>query len=179
MNRDGELNNLIDGFCQQLDKRCDARPEIIRNPSRLYKRVLAQICHMSLIYLCLVAVQIASFVYHHKMSLWLVANAIPFGMLLGMVLYGFNQMVNRLRALIYNRMGKVLAGFLLFFFCLISYILIFTVVVSYPVGWIIEHFSAQTGTARGFELYSINFIILFSIMSWLDWLRRTVCLENK
>ena len=162
------------GFCQQTDKRRrSTQSRIIRRARGHNARMPAEMFRMGSIYLGLVALQIAFFIHYQGMSWWLVLAAFPFGALLGFGLFSFHWKIKGLRRLLYSRMGKVLSGFLLFFIYLLGYILIFSVAVSLPVGWFFEYFSGRIGVSVDFELYSINFIMLVSLLSWLDWLRRT------
>lgn len=97
-------------------------------------------------------------------------GTIPFGMISGLALYGFDQSVNRLDRFLSGYIRKFLAGFVLFFAYLIGYILIFSLVNSYPLEWLIENVSGSKELAEQYGMYSINFIIFFSIISWFDWL---------
>ena len=176
-NKDEALNSLIGCFVRPVVKPSRGQARIKKN-KRQNDRVLPEMYRMGFVYLCLVTVQTSSFIYLHGLNYWLIVTAIPLGIVFGIVLYALHQYVIQIRNFFYAKAGKVLAGFVLFFIYLLSYILIFSVVVSYPVGWLFELISEQSGVSRDFELYSINFIIIFSIMSWLDWLRTKVLLRK-
>jgi len=167
------------GVWGQTARRNGAQARIIRKPKKFRTRISPKVQHMVLIYFALVALQVAFFIYYYQVSWWLILTAIPFGVLLGFGLSGFNRLANKLSEVLHKSMGKALAGFLLFFTYLIGYILIFSMLVSWPLGWLLEYFSGSPGIARDFALYSINFIMLFSILSWLLGLQRNALPRNR
>ena len=96
--------------------------------------------------------------------------AVPLGFVLGLVFDLFNRGVSLARAWMLCRLRPLLVGFLLFFVYLIGYIVVFTLVVSFPLEWSIEVWSGSLPLAQEYVLHSVNFIIPLAVLSWLRWL---------
>lgn len=134
---------------------------------------------LAVFYLFLVTFHTGYFVYRFGGGLWAVFVSLPAGFVLGMALHFFWQGVSRLRQRLLRMMRPLLAGFLLFFLFLVGYILTFSVVVSLPVEWCIGVQTGSVQLARRYVLYSMNFIMVMAVLSWLRWLFSLGGLRNQ
>jgi hypothetical protein len=71
--------------------------------------------------------------------------------------------------------GKLLTAFLLFFAHTIGYLALSSIIVSYPLGYVIDKFSNMSGMAGQYSLFSVNFFIILAILSWLRNMRTEPC----
>ena len=126
---------------------------------------------MGIFYCVLVAVQTAFFVYFKELNFKLVAYSLVLGMLLGISLRIFEWSISLLKGLTTYFMGRLLAGFVLFFVYLIGYILLFSFVVANPLGTVIQQTTGSVELSRDYGLYSVNSIIVLAVLSWINWLR--------
>ncbi len=126
---------------------------------------------LSFFYCLLVAVQTLLFVYFKELPYKIVAYSLLPGLLLGLSIRFFEWSVSLLKGLTTYFMGRLLAGFVLFFVYLIVYILLFSFIVASPLGAIIEQTSGSVAISRDYGLYSVNSIIVLAVLSWINWLR--------
>jgi hypothetical protein len=126
---------------------------------------------MGIFYCVLVAVQTVFFVYFKELDYKLVAYSLVPGVLLGISLRIFEWSVSLFKGLTTYFMGRLLAGFVLFFVYLIGYILLFSFVVANPLGAVIQQMSGSVELSRDYGLYSVNSIIVLAILSWINWVR--------
>lgn len=126
---------------------------------------------MGIFYCLLVATQTVFFVYFKELDYKLVAYSLIPGMLLGISLRIFEWVVSLLKGLATYFMGRLLAGFVLFFVYLIGYILLFSFVVANPLGTFIQQTTGSVELSRDYGLYSVNSIIVLAVLSWINWLR--------
>lgn len=119
----------------------------------------------------LVAGQAFFFSRKHHIDPWLVFVAIPPGFGLGLLRHVLAGPERLLHAWVSRHLDRVLAGFGLFFFHLVFYILLFSVVVSYPMGLLIGTFWGSMDLARDYMVYSVNLVFILAAGSWLRWLR--------
>lgn len=126
---------------------------------------------MGVFYCVLVAVQTLLFVYFKELNYKLVAYSLILGALLGICLRIFEWSVSLLKGLTTYFMGRLLAGFVLFFVYLIGYMLLFSFVVANPLGTVIQQTFGSVELSRDYGLYSVNSIIVLAVLSWMNWLR--------
>jgi hypothetical protein len=119
----------------------------------------------------LVAGQAFLFSRKHHIEPWLVFVAIPPGLALGLLRHVLAGPEGLLHAWVSRHLDLVLAGFGLFFFHLVFYILLFSVVVSYPMGLMIGTFWGSMDLARDYMVYSVNLVFILAAGSWLRWWR--------
>lgn len=129
---------------------------------------------LAFLYLILVTLHTGYFVHRHGGDLWVVGVSAPLGFLLGMLLHYFGLGVSLVRARVVAVMSPLLTGFLLFFLFLIGYILVFSVVVSFPVEWCIHFRTDSPQLAQQYVLFSMDMVVALAILSWLRWLLRVV-----
>ncbi len=75
----------------------------------------------------------------------------------------------------FPQMGKLLTAFLLFFAHTIGYLALSSILVSYPLGYVMENFWDLPGMAGQYSLFSVNFFIILAIVSWLRNMRAEPC----
>ena len=74
------------------------------------------------------------FVAINHATFWLVPAALPSALLLGLLLHFLLALADRLWDWSVNRSGLLNAAFLLFFLCLPSFVVLFYLVLAYPLG---------------------------------------------
>jgi hypothetical protein len=119
----------------------------------------------------LVAGQGVFFSRHHPTGLWLPLVSVLPGVCLGLLWHLFAGPEKALHAWLSRRLARVLAGFGLFFFHLVFYLLLFSLTVSYPLGWLIGMFSGSMDLAREYMVYSVSPVFLLAAGSWFRWWR--------
>ena len=109
------------------------------------------------------------------MNFSMVIWAIPPGGVLGLVLLVMERLLGRLKEYMFFGMGKLLTAFLLFFIHTIVYLALSSIIVSYPLGYVMEKFWGMSGMAGEYSLFSVNFFIVLAILSWLRNVRTPPC----
>jgi len=56
---------------------------------------------------------------------------------------------------------------LLFFVHIIGYLALSSIIVSYPLGYVMEKSWSMSGMAGEYSLFSVNFFIVLALLSWL------------
>jgi hypothetical protein len=125
---------------------------------------------MVLAYLFITAAITLLFSYFHEVDFSLVLWTLLPGALLGYVLLVAERTLGRLKESMFLHVGKFLTAFLLFFAHTIGYL-----IVSYPLGYVIDKFSNMSGMAGQYSLFSVNFFIILAILSWLRNMRTEPC----
>jgi len=115
------------------------------------------------------------FLYLHAVDRSLVLWTMPPGALLGYVLLVMERLLSRLKEYMFPGMGKLLTAFLLFFVHIISYLALSSLIVGYPIGYVMEKLWNMPGMAREYSLFSVNFFIVLAILSWLRNVRTPPC----
>jgi len=107
------------------------------------------------------------FSYLHETKYFFIFWTLLSGALLGFVLLIFERSLVELKTRLFTQMGKLLTAFLLFFIHTIGYLALSSIVVSYPVGYLMEETMGMTGMAGEYSLFSVNFFIVLGLLSWL------------
>ncbi|MBW2467590.1 MAG: hypothetical protein JRF02_09850 [Deltaproteobacteria bacterium] len=107
------------------------------------------------------------FSYFYRAEYSLVYWTLLPGAFLGLVLLVLERFLGKLKSYLFPQFGKLLTAFLLFFIHLIGYLALSSIVVNYPVGFIIEKTSGLAGVASEYSLFSGNFFIVIGLLSWL------------
>jgi hypothetical protein len=81
----------------------------------------------------------------------------------------------RLKEYMFHPMGKLLTAFLLFFAHIIGYLALSSLLVSYPLGFVMEKVWELPGMAGRYSLFSVNIFIVLAILSWLRNMRALPC----
>jgi len=115
------------------------------------------------------------FSYFHEAEFLLVLWTLLPGALLGYVLLVVERALGRLKEYMFPQMGNLLTAFLLFFAHIIAYLAFSSIIVSYPLGYILEEVWGMAGMARQYSLFSANFFIILAILSWLRNMRAEPC----
>lgn len=89
------------------------------------------------------------------------------GAILGVVLLVTERLLTQIKSYLHPRMGKLLTAFLLFFVHIICYLALSSIIVSYPIGYIMEKIGGLPGMASRYSLFSGNFFIVIALFSWL------------
>jgi len=121
---------------------------------------------MTTIYILITSVISLLFVYlHHTESFFIFWALLP-GAFLGFVLLVLERTLVQLKNYMFPQMGKLLTAFLLFFIHTIGYLAISSIVVSYPIGYLMAKTEGMTGMAGEYSLFSVNFFIVLALFSW-------------
>ncbi len=135
----------------------------------LFKQTLAPLI---LFYASLVFLLAAYFVFSRQLAppvaLFMLLAALVLGPLFGLMVVALDRLQQSAAALLRRVLPGVTAGFLLFFGYVIAYILLFTGLVAYPQGRIIDAGVVNLTSELDFKLYSMNFVLFFAVWSWLD-----------
>ena len=107
------------------------------------------------------------FSYLHETEYLLIFWTLLPGALLGFVLLILERLLGQLKTHIFPQMGKLLTAFLLYFVHTIGYLALSSIVVNYPIGYLMEKTSSMTGMAGEYSLFSVNFFIVLALLSWL------------
>ncbi len=126
-------------------------------------------------YLLIAAVISLGFSYFHKVDISLVLWALIPGALLGYVLLVVERTLGWLKIYVFPQMGILLTAFLLFFAHIICYLALSSLIVSYPLGYVMEKSWGMPGMAGKYSLFSVNFFIVLAVLSWLRNLRTPPC----
>jgi len=126
-------------------------------------------------YVFIAAVISLGFSYFHKVDISLVLWALIPGALLGSALLVMERTFGWLKVHMFPQMGKLLTAFLLFFAHTIGYLTLSSLIVSYPLGYVMEKSWGMSGMAGKYSLFSVNFFIVLAVLSWLRNLRTPPC----
>jgi hypothetical protein len=107
------------------------------------------------------------FSYFYEAEFFLVFWALLPGALLGLVLLILERLLGQLKNYMFPQMGKLLTAFLLFFIHTIGYLALSSIVMNYPIGYLMEKTWGMTGMAGEYRLFSVNFFIVLALLSWL------------
>jgi hypothetical protein len=107
------------------------------------------------------------FSYVHETEYFLVFWTLLPAALLGFALLVLERLLGHLKKRMLPQMGKLLTAFLLFFIHTIGYLALSSIVVSYPVGYLMEKTEGMTGMAGEYSLFLVNFFIVLALASWL------------
>ncbi|UCE93220.1 MAG: hypothetical protein JSV73_10470 [Flavobacteriaceae bacterium] len=121
---------------------------------------------MVLTYVAITSVITLLFAYFYKTESFLVFWALLPGALLGFVLLILERFLGQLKNYLFPQMGKLLTAFLLFFAHIIGYLTLSSVVVNYPIGYLMATMDEMNGLAGAYSLFSVNFFIVLALVSW-------------
>jgi hypothetical protein len=119
-------------------------------------------------FICISITTCMSFIfsYIHESGYKLVLWTLLPGVLLGIALLVLERSLSRLKVWMYPGMGRLLTAFLLFFLHIIGYLAFSSLLITYPMGFVMEGVQELTGIAREYSLFSVNFFIVLAILSW-------------
>lgn len=107
------------------------------------------------------------FSYFHVVGYSLVLWTLLPGALLGCVLLVMERGLGWLKEQMLPQLGRLLTLFLLFFAHTIGYLAVSSIIVSYPLGYVMEKFWGLPGIGGQYSLFSVNFFIILALLSWL------------
>jgi hypothetical protein len=107
------------------------------------------------------------FSYLHETEYLLIFWTLLPGAMLGFVLLILERLLGQLKTHIFSQMGKLLTAFLLYFVHTIGYLALSSIVVNYPIGYLMEKTREMTGMTSEYSLFSVNFFIVLALLSWL------------
>lgn len=142
---------------------------------RAFKAGLFAISVMVSAYMIMTAAISLLFTYFYEIPAILVLWTLPAGALLGYVLLVMERILGRLKEYIFPGMRKLLTAFLLFFAHMIGYLALSSLIVSYPIGYIMGQSWDMPGMAGKYSLFSVNFFIVLAVLSWLRNVRTPPC----
>ena len=119
---------------------------------------------MVLAYLFITAAISLLFAYFHEEEISLVLWTLLPGALLGYLFLVLERVLGLLKEYMFLQMGKLLTAFLLFFVHIIGYLSLSSIIVSFPLRFLMEK---SWGMAGEYSLFSANFFIVLGLLSWL------------
>lgn len=143
------------------DEAGSAESPVARLPHRVVRSALA--------YGVLVFLLTAFFVRGRHLPYVYLGWATPLGMVFGLGIAAFDRLALMLRTFLAARCNRAICGFVLFFAYVLGYLLLFSLVVTYPVGYLIEQGTGSAAMAMEYGLYTLNLILFFALLGWLDW----------
>jgi hypothetical protein len=126
-------------------------------------------------YAVLTALLSLLFALIHETRILLAVWALLPGGLLGFVLLVLERSLGLMKNSMLPRVGSLLTAFSLFFLHIMGYLALSSLVVSYPLGYIMERSWRMEGMASDYSLFSVNFFIVFALLSWLRNMRTPPC----
>jgi hypothetical protein len=115
------------------------------------------------------------FSYIHEIGYTLVLWTMLPGALLGIALLVLERSLSCLKGWMFSQMGGFLTAFLMFFLHMIGYLAISSLLITYPLGFIIGTILEIPGLASEYSLFSVNLFIVLAILSWFRNVRATPC----
>ena len=122
---------------------------------------------MTALYIVITSVISLLFSYLHQTEYFLILWTLLPGAFLGFILLVLERSLVQLKNYMFPQMGKLLTAFLLFFIHTIGYLALSSIVVSYPIGYLMAKTAGMTGMAGKYSLFSVNFFIVLALFSWL------------
>ena len=122
---------------------------------------------MVVTYLAITTVITLLFSYLYHVEYFLIFWSLLPGAFLGFVLLVLERSLVQLKKYLFPQMGKLLTAFLLFFIHIIGYLAFSSVVVNYPIGYLMAKTKGMTEMAGDYSLFSVNFFIVLGLFSWL------------
>lgn len=132
---------------------------------------------VAMLYALLVFLLTAWFAAIHPLPLrpamLMALSALPLGALFGVVINLFDRVLGPAATVLRRRSNPSATSlFLLFFVYIIGYILLFTSVVAWPLSLLAGDTLSQPSPAVKFRLFTINFVLLLALFSWVGAKRR-------
>jgi len=118
-------------------------------------------------YIVITSVISLLFSYLHQTEYFIIFWALLPGASLGIVLLVLERSLVQLKNYMFPQMGKLLTAFLLFFIHTIGYLALSSIVVNYPIGYLMAKTKGMNGMAGAYSLFSVNFFIVLALFSWL------------
>ncbi|MFZ5763658.1 MAG: hypothetical protein ACOY8P_12110 [Thermodesulfobacteriota bacterium] len=145
------------------------KPSEVADPAGLVARLPRRIARGVVAYGVLVFLLTVFFVHGRQLSYRYLAWATPLGMLFGLTIVGFDHLALSLRTFLSSRCNRAICGFVLFFAYVLGYLVLFSLIVTYPVGRLIEQGTELESLAMEYGLHTTNVILFFAVLGWLDW----------
>ena len=130
---------------------------------------------MAFLYMCITACLSLVFSYIHELGGQLVLWSLLPGAVLGITLLVLERSLSSLKIFMSPGMGSLLTAFLLFFLHIIGYIALSSLLITYPLGFVIQDFREINGLASNYSLFTVNFFMVLAIVSWFRNARSTPC----
>ncbi len=175
----GSLSRMIGGILGE-GRRITPDPERL---SRLRRRQAAMVRHplarLALVYALFTFLLTLYFVLSRRLApgpaLLAPLAALPLGGLFGLVTHLFDRFLTPLARYLRRVAPGSIAAFLLFFIHIIAYLLLFSGLVSQPLGLLLgEGMVGEPTPAQKFQFYSINFVLVLALLTWLKAKHRLV-----
>lgn len=116
----------------------------------------------------------AFFVISRRLPLGLALWAAPLGFFFGLAVGGCERLLALVRDNPRRPLRGIPAAFLFFFVYVIAYVLLFSLLVGCPLGWLLAGYGASEALETDYALFSTNFVLALAGISWLAnlWRRR-------
>ena len=119
----------------------------------------------------LVVLQTWFFVGNIEIYYKLIVLATLPGLALGLVAHEFCVFTSKLEKYFMADLNRMQAAFVMFFIYLIGYIILFFVVVNYPMV-LLDKLLETGGVTNEYTYSSVNLVILLAVASWIVWLKK-------
>ncbi len=120
---------------------------------------------MVLLYLAIIAGVSVVFVVINQAAFWLVPAALPSALVLGLLLHFMRALVARLWDWSLRRYGHLHAAFLFFFLYLPGFVLLFYLVLAYPLGLAISIY-APPELAADYRRWVLDVAAVSALGAW-------------
>jgi cellulose synthase/poly-beta-1,6-N-acetylglucosamine synthase-like glycosyltransferase len=96
---------------------------------------------------------------------WLLPASLPFTALLSAGLYAFSGLLWRLQVRMTDTIGRIYAAFLLFFLFLLTVVILYFLLLVWPVGFLLKNF-ADGSLALDYQRWSLDLAVVQSLVFW-------------
>ncbi len=106
------------------------------------------------------------FVFRHHGMYWLLPVGVPSLVLLGGVILFYSRLLMHLQRTLAVAAGRLNTAFLLFFLCLVGFVILYFTLLAWPMGKIIVAW-AQDSQAVEYRRWSLDLAALHSLLFWV------------
>lgn len=109
----------------------------------------------------------AFFAFSRQLPLIMALWAIPLGLFFGLVVGGCERLLALVRDCPGRGVRGIPAAFLFFFAYVIAYVLLFSLLVGYPLGRLLAAYDTSEVLKIDYALFSTHFVLALAGVSWL------------
>jgi len=144
----------------------------IIKPHRFFVNVIGL---MFVFFLC----QTFYFGFNNRLPLVFFLLALPCALFAGGAIGGFEFFAASIRKKIIGRFRRTIIGFISFFVYIVSYSVMVSLLMSYPLGWTLVDGDGGEDLVRAYVLFSTSFVLPLSFLAWGWWLLDVLSEEKR
>jgi cellulose synthase/poly-beta-1,6-N-acetylglucosamine synthase-like glycosyltransferase len=131
------------------------------------QRSLRDSKQMVLVLLCLASILGLNLIFSiwNPGLFWLLPASLPFTAILGAGLYSLSDLLWRLQVRMTDTIGRIYAVFLLFFLFLLTMVILYFLLLVWPVGFLLKNF-ADGSLALDYQRWSLDLAVVQSLVFW-------------